>query len=460
MKKQERKDKSFHVPHEYVIILLILFFACLMTCILPAGAYDRVTDATGKTTLVASSYHHVENSPVGFWLIPNYIIQGLVDQASSIFSVMLMTAAVETIAATGFFSACSYSLTKKIGGKENAVIAVLLLLFSVMGITQQSAAFIGFTPMVVRLMRSLDCDALVGVSVVFLGASIGFSSSIVSPLLALAQEYAEIPLYSGISLRIVAFVILYISAALYLTRYAKKCKENPAYSKLYGLSAAELKDTEEYKFTPRYYLVAVILVGGMGIFVYNCIKNNWSLRENAIAFLWMAIATILVYGMRPSDAAKSFAVGIKQIAPSCIIIGIASAAVSIMQNGNILDTVVKGMSGILSITPQYLQGPCLLLLNMVVSIFITSGGGQASAVIPVLSPVVDLAGVSRQLMVLSFRLGDGICGCIQPHSGSLIAYLSSAGISFSRWIVFYVKLLGIWVGLASVLLMVGQAIGY
>lgn len=460
MKCPTRGKRLLRVPHEYIIILLILIFACFMTYILPAGTYDRITDDAGKSVLVLDSYHTVEASPVGIWLIPNYIVEGLISQAGSIFSVILMTAAIEVITATGFFQACSYALARKVGGKESVIVAVLLLLFSVMGITQQSAAFIGFTPMIILLMRSLGCDALVGVSVVFLGASIGFSSSIVSPLLALAQEYAGLPLYSGMSLRIAAFVLLYLSAAVYLIHYAKKCIRNPAYSKLYGEQEIKPTDTVQYAFTPRYYVIAVILVGGMVIFVYNCVKNGWSLRENAIALFWMALAIAVVYGMHPSEAAKHFALGIKKIAPSSVIIGFAAAAVSIMESGGILDTVVKWMSDILAVTPQFLQGPLLLLLNMVVSIFITSGGGQASAIIPVLSPVVDIVGVSRQLMVLSFRLGDGICGCIQPHSGSLIAYLAAAGIPFPKWVEFYAKLLGIWVVLASMLLSFGQIIDY
>lgn len=462
---RSRLNQGPRMPHSYVIILGILVLASIFTYIIPAGEFIRAEGPGGSVELLADSFHLVERNCVPFWLIPNYILHALSDNASSIFSILFINAAMEVILRTNMFQVFSHRLSYLAEGHRKLFIPALLLLFSVVGITQQTASFIGFTALGVLLARSMGYDALVGVSLVFLGTSIGFATSIVSPLLALAQELAGVQIYSGMWLRVLAFVILYVIAALYISKYGSKVRENQENSYLYQQTPADtpndlIKESEKEQVGRRHYIVLGIILVGFGVLIYGCVAHGWALTENAVLFFWMAVFSGFASGMNASTIAKHFQSGIRHTAPSAVIIGLGAACVSILSDAHVLDTIVSGLSTLLMFVPDIFKGPALLLVNMIISFFITSGGGQASVVIPVLSPVVDLCGISRQILVLAFRLGDGISGCIQPHTGSLIAFLVAAGIPFETWMRYMIKLFLFWTLASAVLLSFAQVIGY
>ena len=458
--KARKRRWKFRVPHSYVIIVCILFFVSVMTYIVPAGEFFEETAAN-----IGESFHYVERNPVPFWKIPNYIVDSLVQNAKTIFSILIITAAMEVILNTNMFQEFSRKLSRIAGKRARLFIPLILLLFSVVGITQQTASFIGFATLGVVLAYAMGYDAIVGVSLIFLGTSIGFATSIVSPLLALAQELAEVQIYSGMWLRIVAFVVLYLIAAIYISKYGVAVLHDREKSLLYSNVTKDdlqqsLAENNDSQVSKRSYLVLLIVLAGFTILIYGCVSLGWALTENAVLFFWIALLSGLSSGMNASTIAKHFQTGIKNAAPAAVIIGMGAACVPMMADGRIMDTTVHSLSEMLMYVPDVLKGPALLLINIIISFFITSGGGQASVVIPVLAPVVDICGVSRQILILSFRLADGISGCIQPHTGSLIAFLAAAGIPFEVWMKFMGKLFLLWTLASAILLVLGQAVGY
>lgn len=176
--------------------------------------------------------------------------------------------------------------------------------------------------------------------------------------------------------------------------------------------------------------------------------------------MWMGILSGLAYGYTPSKIASEFVKGAKGMISAALIVGLGAACTLIMNHASILDTVVMGMASSMDYLPQLLKGPAMLIINMIASVFVTSGTGQASVVMPILAPVADLSEVSRQTLVLAYRLGDGICGYAQPHGGSLMPFIAAAAIPYDRWMKFFGKLWGLWI-LASCLIMVlCQITGY
>lgn len=145
---------------------------------------------------------------------------------------------------------------------------------------------------------------------------------------------------------------------------------------------------------------------------------------------------------------------------AALIMGLGSACTLIMDEANILDTVVMGMTLTMDYLPTLLKAPAMLIINMVDSMFVTSGTGQAAFVMPILAPVADLSDISRQILVLSYRLGDGICGYVQPYGGSLMPFIAPAAIPYDRWMKFFGKLWGLWVGAACLIMVFCQSIGY
>ena len=263
-------------------------------------------------------------------------------------------------------------------------------------------------------------------------------------------------------MRIVAFIVLYIITVFYLIRYGERCKKDPTKSAIYGVHDIKQFDVNDMdtKVEKRHYLVLIVFPASFAVLIYGCLKFGWTLQQNAIIFMWMGILSGLVYGFSPSKIASEFVRGAKEMIFAALIVGLGSACTLIMDEANILDTVVMGMTLTMDYLPTLLKAPAMLIINMVDSMFVTSGTGQAAVVTPILAPVADLSDISRQILVLSYRLGDGICGYVQPYGGSLMPFIAPAAIPYDRWMKFFGKLWGLWVGAACLIMVFCQSIGY
>ena len=459
---KESKKRKFEMPHAYVVLFIILIIVSVLTYIIPAGSYERVIDETGQEAVVPDSFRYIEKTPVPIWRIPNYIMESFELSADLIFGVLIIGAGLEVVLSTGMFHAFCSHISKLFRGKERYFVPMLLLVFALIGVTQSTNKFIGFTPLGVMLAAMLGYDAVVGVSLVMLGIGIGFTSGVLAANTAIAQGLVGLPAYSGISMRIAAFMILYIITAIYLVRYAEGCRRDERRSVLYGYSDIQTFEAFEIEkpIETRHWGVLMIFLISMAILIYGCLSYGWALTENAIVFIWMGILSGFVYGYGPSRIAKEFINGAKGMISAALILGLGGTCTLIMNEANILDTVVMVMASGMELIPHILKAPALMLINMVVSVFVTSGAGHAAVVMPILSPVADLSGISRQSLVLSYRLGDGICGYAQPHSGSLMPYIAAAGIPYDLWMRFFFKLWVLWIGAGSIIMMICVLIGY
>ena len=273
-KTAETKKKALKMPHSYVIIFLILIFVSILTYLIPAGEYLRETDASGQEVVVADSFHYIDQTPVPFWHIPNYVMDALSDQADIIFGLLIVGAGLEVLLSTGMFHAFCGRLSKACSGKEKFFIPLFLLLFASIGITQATNKFIGFAPIGVMLAATLGYDAVMGVSIVMLGIGIGFSSGIFASQTAVAQGLVGLPAYSGVSMRIVAFVMLYLITAAYLIRYGEQCRKDPAKSVIYGVTEIKHFDVNEIdvQVEKRHYLVLTIFLASFAVLIYGCLN--------------------------------------------------------------------------------------------------------------------------------------------------------------------------------------------
>ena len=418
--------KQFKMPHSYVIIFMLLIFVSVLTYIIPAGEYTRITTATGLKMVDSTSYHLVKSRPVGIWLIPNFVMKGLIKQANIIFPLLVIGGALETVLSTGMFHAYCNKLARKCSGKEKIFIPAVLLLFAVIGITQSTNKFIGFAPLGVMLAATLGYDAVVGVAMILLGVGIGFSTGILAPTTAIAQEMAELTAYSGMGLRIVAFVLFYLVTAAYIVWYGERAKKDPTKSVLYGVEGIETFDLKDcnVEIEKKHPLVLGVLIVAFGILMYGCIKFGWGLVQTADMFYVDGICS-----------------------RSCL-----AAVALILQEAKVLDTVVYGLANMLEWFPNFLKAPVMLIMNVIVNGFVTSGTGQAAVVMPVMVPLADVSGITRQTAVLAYKMGDGFCNYILPHASALMGFLGATGITYDRWMKFMGKLFLIWMLLGSIIL--------
>ncbi|BDR76635.1 YfcC family protein [Clostridium tetani] len=457
-----KKKKSFKMPHSYVIIFMILILASLMTYVIPAGEYGRYKNELGKMVVDGSVFNFIKQSPVPIWDIPLHIVKSLNKQSEIIFALLVIGGALEVIISTGMFHAFCNKLSKASAGKEKLFIPAFVLLFAVIGITQSTNKFIGFAPLGVMLAITLGYDAIVGVAIVLLGIGVGFSTGILAPTTAVAQQIAGLPAYSGMGLRIVSFVVFYIITTIYILRYGEKVRKDPTKSVVYGsegLKEFNLKDVEIEIKKKHYAVLAVVLVS-FGVLMYGCIKFGWGLTENAVLFMWMAILGGFVYGYCASDIAKNFVKGSKAMVSAALVVGLGATVATILNEGKILDTVVKDLSILFDIFPNILKAPIMFIMNIIINFFVTSGNGQAAIVMPVMIPLADLAGISRQSTVLAFKLGDGFSNYILPHASALMGFLGATGITYDKWMKFMGKLFGWWILTGSIILIIGTLINY
>ena len=465
MQPEEKQKKKWKTPHTFVILVAIIIIAAIATYLIPAGEFTRFKDAsTGKTLVEAGSYHRIASNPLNPLLIPSAIYTGIVKSASTITFMLIIGGAFEVITSTGALTALCKKLSKTFSKHKYAVIPVFLTLFSIFGFTMgMSSEVMIFVPIGITLALFLGLDKVTGTAMIALGAAVGFTAGILNPFnVGVAQDIAELPLFSGMAYRIVILVILLAATSAYIIIYAKKVAANPEKSVIYGIQ----EDTE-YTFedvsdsiSKSQIAVLVIMAAGFGILIYGLSKKGWYFEEMSGLFIFMGIACGLVSGYGPSRIAKEFGNGAKGIVVGCLIIGIARTVEVILSDAKILDTIVYGIVNIVNVMPGSIKAVGMFICQSLINCVIVSGTGQAAVTMPLMVPVSDLVGISRQTAVLAFQLGDGFSNSVLPMSSSLFGYLAVSKIPYSKWLKFMMPLFLIWTALGCLFMLGALIIGY
>ena len=465
MQPEEKQKKKWKTPHTFVILVAIIIIAAIATYLIPAGEFTRFKDAaTGKTLVEAGSYHRIASNPLNPLLIPSAIYTGIVKSASTITFMLIIGGAFEVITSTGALTALCKKLSKTFSKHKYAVIPVFLTLFSIFGFTMgMSSEVMIFVPIGITLALFLGLDKVTGTAMIALGAAVGFTAGILNPFnVGVAQDIAELQLFSGMAYRIVILVILLAATSAYIIIYAKKVAANPEKSVIYGIQ----EDTE-YTFedvsdsiSKSQIAVLVIMAAGFGILIYGLSKKGWYFEEMSGLFIFMGIACGLVSGYGPSRIAKEFGNGAKGIVVGCLIIGIARTVKVILSDAKILDTIVYGIVNIVNVMPGSIKAVGMFICQSLINCVIVSGTGQAAVTMPLMVPVSDLVGISRQTAVLAFQLGDGFSNSVLPMSSSLMGYLAVSKIPYSKWLKFMMPLFLIWTALGCLFMLGALIIGY
>lgn len=457
--------KKWKTPHTFVILVAIILIAAAATYFVPAGEFNRYEDkATGKTLVEAGSYHTIVSKPINPLKIPVAIYTGIVDSAPILTFMLIIGGAFQIITSTGALTALCKKLSKTFSKKKYFVIPVFLTIFSIFGFTMgMSSEVMIFVPIGITLAMLLGLDKVTGTAMIALGAAIGFTAGILNPFnVGVAQDIAELALFSGMGYRIFILIVLLAATSAYIICYAKKVASNPKKSIIYGI-----KEDQEYTFddvsdtmSKRQIGVLVIMVACFGILIYGLSKLGWYFEEMSALFIFMGIICGFVNGYGPSRIAKEFGEGAKGIVVGCLIIGIARTVEVILSDASILDTIVYGIVNIVGVLPNSIKAVGMFLCQSLINCVIVSGTGQAAVTMPLMVPVSDLVGISRQTAVLALQLGDGFSNSVLPMSSSLMGYLAVSRIPYSKWLKFMLPLFGIWTALGCLFMLGALMIGY
>ena len=458
--------KKFVFPNTYVIIILMMIVAVLLTWIIPSGEFERVKDEVSKQSIIIpGTFKYIENNPISLFKIPVYIMKGLAKASDIVFLVIIVGGAFNIIIETGMFQSFAGRLTKVFSNKEVLIIPAFSTIFALACTTMGVNTFIGFAPIAVIIARSIGYDAIVGVSMVALGGAIGFSTGTFNPFTTgVAQSLAGLPIFSGLGYRFICLVAFLIVTNIYIIWYAKKIKANPESSVVYEMEQEnkkiEVSEKQHNKIEGKHYLVLLIVIACFVLLVYGSQNWKWKLQENAAMFIWMGVLSGFAYGFGPSKIAEEFTKGARKLVYGALMIGMANGISLILADGKILDTTVQYLGGLLVALPSYLQAAGMFLMQLLINGLITSGSGQAAATMPIMLPVADIIGMTKQTAVLAFNFGDGLSNYILPTSSALMGFIAMVGISYSNWMKFMWRLFLIWIVVGAVLVIIANSINY
>lgn len=457
----KNKKRRFEAPDTYVILLIVLLVAVIATYIIPAGSFDReVID--GVEQVVPDTYHKVDSNPAGIMDIFLALQYGMVESAGIIFLVLFAGGMFEVIERSGAIRSGILRVVDITKGKEFLLIAAITIVFSLGGaIGAVANTVIPFVAIGVIIARALRLDAIVAVAITFGAAFAGFNVGFINPYtLGIAQTIADVPLFSGMTFRIIIFVIIVGVTIWYTWRYAKKVLKDPNESLIGVLKVDESEQLEASEFTTRHKLILAFTGLAFAFFVYATLQLGWGIDHMSAIFIIIGIVAGIIAGMNYNEITRTFLEGCTKLVYGALIIGVARAIVIVMENANVLDTFVHGLSIPLSEFPPVIAALGMFVANALINFFVPSGSGQAMIVMPILTPLADMLGLTRQVAVQTFQFGDGFANVIFPTSGILMACLALAGVSYAQWFRWILPLFTIWVVIGIIMLSVGVLINW
>lgn len=454
-----RKNKLVQ-PDAYVILFGVLILAALLTVLIPAGTFDRVTMENGVSIVVPGSYHGIDQQPSGIFDIFTAIQEGLIEASGMIFLVIIIGGTFAVIESTGSINSLIMKTINKTKNKEwllIAIVAVLLALLGGLGIV--SISVIAFIPIGISLARAMKMDALVGVAIMYLGAYSGFAIGFMDPIrTGFAQEIAQLQKFSGLGYRLIIFATIVLVTILYIIWYANRVKKDPNNSLLTANRFPKLKeedlDIKVDELTLTHKLILGVLILGIGAYIYGVFQFNWSTNEMAAIFIMISVGTGIVARMGANQLVQTFINGCKNIFYGAAIIGLARAVVIVLENGMILDTIVQGIYLVIQSLSSSAGAIAMFVVNGLINFIISSGTAHAAVIMPIMTPLADLMDIPRQVAVQAYTMGDGFTNIINPLSGTLMAILAISGISFSKWLKFAGPLVLIWYGIGCVFMVI------
>lgn len=460
----QKKNSRFPVPHVYVILFSLVIIAAISTYIFPSGEYERMIDDAGRTIVVADTYAETESSPAGFWSVFQAVHKGMVNSAGIIFYIFIVGGSFGILQATGAIEAAVGSISKKMKGKEILIIPILMTFFALsgamLGLAEETIPYI---TILVPLMILIGYDSMVGAAIVLVGTSAGFTAAFMNPFtVGVAQGIAEIPLFSGLYLRVIFFVIFLAISIWYVMRYANKIRKDPTKSVLFNEVSKDdfVVPDQLLTLTNRHKLIFIILLGTLVMLAYSVINSGWYLSEISGLFLLMGILIGITGKMNFSEVSESFIKGCSVLVMGALVVGVANAILVILQEGQIMDSILYGFSSIIGEMPAGFAAFGMYIVQCLLNYIIPSGSGQAALTMPIMAPLSDLVGVTRQTAVLAFQFGDGISNIFTPTSGYFMAALALAKISWIKWVKWILPLIIIHYTLGAIFVTIAHYIGF
>ena len=414
----------------------------------------------------------------------NYVFEGLVsgDRCGTAVGIcaliLVIGGAFGIIMKTGAIDAGIYAFINKTKGLERLALPLLFILFSLGGATFGMAEeCIPFAMIMVPFVIALGYDSIVAVTVTYVASQVGNAVSWMSPFsVAVAQGIAGVPVLSGATFRMVMWVVVTLAADAFMMVYAERVRKNPQKSVVYAGDAyfrdrLDMVTEEEREFNLGHKLILLEMAAVMVWIVWGVTQKGFYIPEIASQFFVMGfvagvIAIIFkLNGMTVNGMASAFQGGVSDLAGTAVVVGMAKGILLVLGGSDAdvpstLNTVLHVIGTALDGVPAFIGAWFMYLFQSLFNLVVTSNSGQAALTMPIMAPLSDLVGVSRQIAVLAYQLGAGFVDAFTPVSASLIGVLGVARIEWGKWAKFQIKMQAFFFLLGTIFIAIAVAINF
>ncbi|MYM33915.1 putative basic amino acid antiporter YfcC [Duganella sp. FT94W] len=453
--------KKFKLPHTFVLLFIILALIAAATWLVPGGKYETHL-VNGKQLINPDSFHYVDSNPQGLVALMKAPIKGFVEAAQIIGFVLIVGGAFAVLQKTEAIDAMIKSLARAHASSrfiQRALIPVFVTMFSIGGATfGMNEEAIPFILIFVPLALALGYDTVTGVSIPFLGSQVGFSAAFLNPFnVGIAQGIAGVPVFSGWGYRLIVWAIATTVTVLFLMWYAARVKRDPTLSPTYALDLEKRKDLpaggvqDFHGMTGRHKAVLWVFAASLAVMVFGVVHYAWYIDEIAALFLGMAIIIGLVGRLDSTQIVEGFMQGARDLVGTALVIALARGTLVLARDAHIIDTMLHELMPLVQSSHPVFAAWKMFGIQTVINFFIHSGSGQAALTMPIMAPLADLVGVTRQTAILAFQFGEFTTPMI-PTSGITVGVLALARIPWITWAKWMIPLQLIYAVLALALL--------
>ena len=459
--------RKFHMPTAYTILFFLLVLVALSTWLIPAGAYSYVDGVP-----VAGSFHLVAANPQGIGDVLKAAFSGFYDAVDVCVFILMVGGFLGVVMKTGAIDAGMSRIIQRLNGREKLLIPILMLFFGLGGTTfgmwEETMAFF---PLLVPVFLAAGYDAIVGISVILLGAGAGIIGSTVNPFATgIAAGFAGVSLGEGLLLRLVIWILLEGSAIWFVMHYASRVKRSGVSGGLgVGAGGLEVHTEEAPPLTGRRKLILAVFALVFLIMIYSVIPFDemgvslptlgWWFPELSALFLAGGVIVGIIDHMDEASITEQYVSGCADLLGVAFIIGISRGITVLMTDGRITDTILHWGESALSNAGQVLFVTLVFLLYLPLSVLIPSSSGLATLSIPIIAPLARFSGVGGDLVVTAFQAASGLVNLLTPTSAVVMGALALAHVPYDRWLKYAWKLIAFFLLLILAVLTLAALIG-
>ena len=450
-----------------VLIFSFIVFAQLLSYVVPHGEFERVPAANNpdRMVVVDGTYTNLsaeDSATLPPWHFLMAITDGLESAQGIIFLIFLVGGVIAVLRKTGAIDAALHGAVDRLGKSPWLLIGGCLLLFSIGSFTiGMGEEYVPLVPIIVTMSLAMRMDAIVAMGMVWVPYGIGWACAGINPFgVLIAQNIASVPLTSGWPFRLLMMFAFLAVAFHHIYRYAMRVQADPSSSLVAHVDySTGFEAPGDLHFNTRRVAILAVFILGLAAFVYGVSEHHWYITELNAIFLGIGLVAAVIAGMSAGDTSRTFLEGAAAMTPAALLVGFARTIEVVMSDGQIIDTVVFSIAGLLEGLPAEASALGMLVVQTICNFFIPSGSGQAFVTMPIMSPLATLTDVPQQTAVLAYQFGDGFTNMIVPTSALVMGALALGKVPYAAWFRFVGPLLLKLFALAAVFLVVSMHIG-